>query len=156
QVHAATWLGRGAGAFPGGDDLTLGADLDGELAVGALEFFVQAGLQPRGAVAGGIDPAEDLPGGVAVGVDALEGFLGGDPGNVQGRDLSPDLRGHVLGEDAVAVLAHQGGAEVVGVPVQDGGQLLCRCRGAVAGDVAVVGVDPVLRDEPLVHHDAVG
>src|SRR5699024_3252487 len=82
QVHAATWLGRGAGAFPGGDDLALGADLDGELAVGALEFFVQAGLQPRGAVAGGIDPAEDLPGGVAVGVDALEGFLGGDPGNV--------------------------------------------------------------------------
>src|SRR5699024_6563364 len=69
QLHRTAGLGRGAGALPGRDDLTLGADLHAELTVGAQQPVVQAGLQTCCPVTLGVHPTEDLTGGVAVRVD---------------------------------------------------------------------------------------
>ena len=98
--------------------------------------------------------ADEVPGRGAVGVDARRRPLGLDARHAEGVDGPPLLRGQALGEVDEGGVAHELGAELGLVPVEQRREHLGRPRGAGAHHLPGVGVLAlVVAHQPLVDAD---
>src|SRR5690606_32311540 len=121
-VEGVARLGRGDLAQPGGDGLSVQPDLDDAAAGHAAQLLLEGELEAGQALAVAPDVAQDVPGGVAVGVDPLGRGLGLDARDPEREDLPPLLRCEAAGDVDEGGVADELGAGLAGVAGARGGR----------------------------------